>query len=89
MNDRKPPTLKFPCTFPLKIIGKNEAGFKPMVLKILKKHVPDLDLREVSEHKSSGDKFLSVSAMFKAKSRKQVDDLYIELTGNKKILWVL
>ena len=89
MNDRKLPALKFPCTFPLKVFGRNEADFKPLVLTILKKHVPDLDLREVSEHTSSGDKYLSVSTMFTAKNRKQVDDLYIELTGNKKVLWVL
>jgi putative lipoic acid-binding regulatory protein len=89
MNDQKQAALTFPCTFPMKVIGRNEADFKSLVLGIMKKHVPDLDLRAVSARTSSGEKYLSISTMFTAKSRKQVDDLYIELTGNKKVLWVL
>ena len=75
--------------FPLKIIGNNEEGFKPMVLEILHRHVPDLDEREVSQHLSSGGKYCSVSVSFIATTRKQVDDLYSELTNNEKVKWVL
>ncbi len=83
------PTLTFPMEFPLKIIGDNGEGFKEMVLEILHRHVKDLDEREVSARLSSGGKFCSISVRFMAKTRKQVDDLYIELTHNEKVKWVL
>jgi len=83
------PKLTFPMEFPLKIIGSNVEGFKPMVLEILHRHVPDLDEREVGFHLSSGAKYCSVSVSFIAKTRKQVDDLYVELTQNEKVKWVL
>jgi putative lipoic acid-binding regulatory protein len=89
MEKEVKPKLKFPTEFPLKIIGINEEGFKPMVLEILHRHVPDLDEREISQHMSSGGKYCSVAVSFIAKSRKQVDDLYIELTHNEKVKWVL
>ena len=83
------PKLTFPMEFPLKIIGTNEEGFKPMVLEILHRHVKDLDERDVSDRLSSGGAYCSISVTFMAKTRKQVDDLYIELTNNKKIKWVI
>jgi putative lipoic acid-binding regulatory protein len=83
------PQLKFPMEFPLKVIGENEEGFELLVLEILKRHVPDLDERGISQRLSSGGKYCSVSVSFIAKTRKQVDDLYIELTQNKKVKWVL
>jgi uncharacterized protein len=83
------PKLNFPMEFPLKIIGTNEKGFKSMVLEILHRHVKDLDEREINDRLSSGGKYCSVSVTFMAKTRKQVDDLYIELTNNKKIKWVI
>ena len=83
------PKLTFPMEFPLKIIGNNEEGFKPMVLEILHRHVKDLDEREVKDRLSSGEKYCSVSVSFMAKTRKQVDDLYLELTHNEKVKWVL
>ena len=89
MEKEVKPRLKFPMEFPLKIIGNNEEGFKPRVLEILRRHVPDLDEREVNHHLSSGGKYCSVSVSFLAKTRKQVDDLYLELTHNEKIKWVL
>jgi len=89
MEKAEKPKLTFPMEFPLKIIGTNVEGFKTMVLEILHRHIKDLDEREVSDRLSSGGKYCSVSVSFMAKSRKQVDDLYIELTHNEKIKWVL
>ncbi len=89
MSDPKPRTLKFPCSFPLKVIGAQAADFQEMVLAIVRKHVPDLDERGVSSHVSSGGTYTSISCEFIAKNRQQVDDLYRELTAHPRIRWVL
>ena len=83
------PRFKFPCQFPLKVIGEQASDFPEMVLAIVRKHIPDLDDRDVSSRLSSGGKYCSVSCEFVAKDRTQVDDLYRELTSNPRIRWVL
>ncbi len=89
MGTGEKPKLKFPVEVPMRIIGINEEGYEQMVLDILRRHVPNLDEREISHHLSSGGKYCSVSVSFLAKTRKQVDDLYIELNNNKKVKWIL
>jgi putative lipoic acid-binding regulatory protein len=89
VNGSHKPTLKFPCEFPLKIIGEQADDFPELVLTIVRRHVPDLDERGVSSRLSSGGKYCSVSCEFVAKSRAQVDDLYRELTAHPRIRWVL
>jgi uncharacterized protein len=84
-----PPELKFPCEFPIKIIGDNSEAYAPLVIAILQKHVPDLNVDAVTTRSSSGGKYLSVSATFTAQSRRQVDDLYRALTAHPNVRWVL
>jgi putative lipoic acid-binding regulatory protein len=83
------PVLKFPCEFPLKVIGLEGTDFEPLVTEIVRKHVPDLDSREISSRLSSNGKYRSVSFQFIAKSKTQMDELYQELTANERIAWVL
>ena len=35
--------LEFPCSFPIKIMGRTEDGFAQLVLDIVLRHVPDFD----------------------------------------------
>lgn len=85
----RPQELKFPCEFPLKVIGENMDDFAIYVTEIVQRHVPDLDLGSTSHQLSGGGKYLSVSFLFTAASRDQVDDLYRELTASKRVKWVL
>ncbi|MCE1255483.1 MAG: DUF493 domain-containing protein [Anaerolineae bacterium] len=82
-------SLKYPCEFPIKVIGDNQEGYLPMVIAILQEHVPDLNVDAVTSKPSSGGKYLSVSATFTAKSRSQLDDLYRALSAHPNIRWVL
>ncbi len=82
-------SIQFPCEFPIKIIGVHGPGFEEEITSILLRHVPDLLPENVIHRSSSGGKYLSVSAVFIAQTREQVDKLYIELTGNPKVKFVL
>lgn len=88
-NSDPKPKLKFPTEFPLKVVGVEAEDFTEMVTAIVKKHVPDLDSREITSRLSSGGKYRSVSFQFIAKSKEQMDELYRELTANERIKWVL
>lgn len=81
--------LEFPCVFPLKVIGIKEDDFDAYVEEVVRRHVPDLDPDKISHKDSDGGKYRSVSFVFLAQSREQVDDLYRELTASKRVKWVL
>jgi putative lipoic acid-binding regulatory protein len=78
--------LEFPCSFPLKAIGKNTDGFETFVVNTVRKHVPELSETAISSRSSTGDKYLSVTVTFMAQSQTQLDALYREFSGSERIL---
>jgi uncharacterized protein len=81
--------LKFPCTFPLKAIGKNAADFEDLVVAIARKHIPQFDETSISRRPSNGDKYLGITITFTAESQQQLDGLYQELGDSEKVLMLL
>jgi putative lipoic acid-binding regulatory protein len=79
----------FPCTFPLKAFGRNSDDFEAVVIEILRRHVPDLDESAISSRLSSGNVYRAVTATFTARSREQLDALYLELSRHEQVLMVL
>jgi putative lipoic acid-binding regulatory protein len=79
----------FPCSFPLKAIGRNSADFEALVIEIVRRHVPELEADAVSSRTSGGNAYRSVTATFMAHSREQLDALYAELSAHEQILMVL
>ncbi|HZY40973.1 MAG TPA: DUF493 domain-containing protein [Anaerolineae bacterium] len=89
MLDDTESIFKFPCAFPIKAIGKHSHDFESIVLTIIQRHVPDLDRATVTSRPSGGGNYLAVTATFTARSRAQLDALYIELSGHEQVLMVL
>jgi len=81
-------TIKFPCIFPLKVMGLNTDAFSLAVTDIVNKHIP-VEHVSFSSRLSSGDKYLSITATFTATSREQLDALYRELNGHELVLMTL
>lgn len=80
--------LKFPCSFPLKVMGLNTEEFSKTVLSIFHKHL-DPDKIMVSGRSSSGDKYLSLTVTFNAESKEQLDAIYRELNSHRLVLMTL
>ena len=89
MEKPNAPQIEFPLVFPLKVIGKNENDFEPFVVEIVLRHFPDLLEENIISHLSSGDKYISVTVEFWAKSREQVDALCTELGSHKRVMTLL
>ncbi len=89
MSDENDPIIEYPIHFPLKVIGLDEADFADFVIGIVRRHVPELLEENITSRLSGGDKYRSVSFEFIAKSREQVDALYVELSSHKRILMIL
>jgi uncharacterized protein len=81
--------LKFPCLFPLKVMGLNTDGLYPAVHTILKKYVPDLDPGAFTSRLSSSAKYLSITITFTAHSSDQLNAIYQELNDHELVLMTL
>lgn len=81
--------LQFPCTFPIKIMGRMEEGFADAMVEVVLRHAPDFDAATVSMKASSGNKYLSLTCTINAISKQQLDDLYREISGHPLVLMAL
>lgn len=81
--------LKFPCDFPIKVMGRESKDFEADVRAIFERHLGRLDPAQVNTRPSSSGNFLSVTVTFRAESQEQLDALYRDLTSNEKVLFCL
>ena len=81
--------LTFPCAFPIKVMGRTQAGFAQTVVAVVQKHAPDFDPATLEMRASRAGNYLSVTATIQATSRAQLDDLYRDLTSHPMVTMVL
>jgi putative lipoic acid-binding regulatory protein len=85
----EPSLLEYPCIFPIKIMGRSQAGFAQAVMEIVLRHAPDFDPASLEMKSSKKGKYLSLTCVIQARSREQVDDLYRELCDHPMVVMVL
>lgn len=81
--------LKFPTSFPIKIMGKDEPGFHAAVAEIVARHVAPLDTLTVKRQPSREGRFVSVTVTIEAQSREQLDALYRDLSAHDLVIMAL
>jgi len=81
--------LTFPCSFPIKVMGVAADDFDALVVTLIRRHAPDLMEGAVRTRLSRQGKYMSVTVTLQAQSRLQLDDIYRELTGDKRVLMAL
>ncbi len=81
--------LKFPCTFPIKAMGRSEAGFDDLVVEIVRRHAPDLREGAVKTRASRQGRWVSVTVTIQATSKGQLDAIYQALTDHEKVVMCL
>lgn len=81
--------LTFPCTFPIKIMGRTQDGFAQAVCDVVRKHAADFDPAALEMRSSKEGNWLSVTATVNARSREQLDNLYRELVAHPMVKMVL
>ncbi len=85
----KEKVFEFPCSYPLKVVGKNTNEFYSIVSAIVERHVaPDVRVA-YSSRLSSGEKYMSVTATFVVESEEQLSAIYKELNDNDLVLMTL
>ncbi len=81
--------LKFPCVFPMKVMGRREDGFAQTVSEIVMRHADDFHPETMEMRTSKNGRYLSLTVTINARSREQLDALYRELSGHRMVMMVL
>ncbi len=81
--------MKFPCIFPIKVMGANEEDFARLVLTIVQKHAVISPDEEMTSRTSRNGRFISVTVHIRAESQEQVDAIYRELSAHERVLMLL
>jgi putative lipoic acid-binding regulatory protein len=82
-----PPT--FPCSFPIKAIGRAEGDFDALVAAIVRRHAPDLSEAAIRTRPSGKGTYVSVTVTIRATSRAQLDAIYTELGSHPAVVMAL
>ena len=81
--------LKFPCEYPIKIVGKANNEFETFVLSVLHQHFPDLTEGSLETRHSRDNTYLAITVTVNAISKAQLDAVYQELSTSKLVMMVL
>ncbi|GIK26634.1 MAG: UPF0250 protein [Betaproteobacteria bacterium] len=81
--------LKFPCDFPIKVMGQRQDGFAQAVLEVVLRHAPDFDAAAMEMRPSAKGNYMSLTCAIRAVSREQLDALYRELSAHPLVKVVL
>jgi uncharacterized protein len=81
--------LSFPCAFPIKAMGKADDDFDALIVEIVRKFSPDLQEGAVKSRLSKEGGYVSVTVTIQALSQEQLDNIYMQLTAEKRVLMAL
>lgn len=81
--------LKFPCDFPIKVMGQRQDGFAQAMLEVVLHHAPDFDAAAMEMRPSAKGNYMSLTCTIRAVSREQLDALYSELSAHPLVKVVL
>jgi uncharacterized protein len=84
-----PPLIAFPCTFPIKVMGKTHGEFATTMVTAIQVIVPEFSAEHVDMRASSGGKYISLTCRVYVMSQQQLDDVYRMLTAHPMVKFAL
>ena len=81
--------IEFPCSFPIKMMGRDTPEFRATVRSLVEKHTGPIDDSAVSDAVSRKGNFVSVTITVIATSQDQLDDIYRDVSSHDDVLMAL
>ncbi|MCK6372260.1 MAG: DUF493 domain-containing protein [Gammaproteobacteria bacterium] len=82
--------LKFPCRFPIKVMGLHAGDFQALVVTLVSEQAgTTVTAADISSRPSRNGRYLAVTVTIDAESRAQLDGIYRALTASERVLIVL
>ncbi|MAZ66977.1 MAG: hypothetical protein CMF25_07685 [Kangiellaceae bacterium] len=87
MTDKIADMLEFPCRYPLKVMGHNEAEFINLAMEIIQMHCPG-DYSPTTSTSRTG-KYVSLTVHIHLKEPEQLERVYQQLSSHPKVKTIL
>jgi putative lipoic acid-binding regulatory protein len=81
--------IRFPCSFPIKMMGRDTEEFRATAREIVEKHAGVVADEAVKTAFSRNGNFVSVTVTIIATSQEQLDDIYRDATAHDDVLMAL
>lgn len=81
--------IDFPCDFSIKIIGLNTESYLNDIKKIVYKHYTNVDEVKFACKPSKNANYLAITATVHARSKPELDALYMDLTKHPNVKMAL
>ena len=81
--------LQFPCSFPIKMMGRADAGFGDIAIHLIERHVGEISKDRIQTTTSRNGNFVSVTITIDAQSQQQLDKIYNDLSKQEDVLVAL
>ena len=81
--------MDFPCSFPIKMMGRDTPEFRSTVRELVEKHTGPLDDDTIQSSSSRNGRFVSITITVSAQSQEQLDNIYREVTAHDDVLMAL
>ena len=86
INNGEETLFKFPCAFPIKAMGRGIIGLEETIVGIVRNHVAAEDIKSVVTRPSSHNNYIGVTITITARSKAQLDAIYMDLTSHPEVL---
>ena len=83
------PKIKFPCLYPIKVIGHAVDTFRPQVLKVIERHTGKLDPDLIELRPSKHSNYLSITITIAATGELQLRSIFGDLKEIESVKLVL
>ena len=87
MNDET--LLKFPCSFPIKMMGRDTEEFRHAARMLVEKHTGPISDDAIKNAVSRNGNFVSMTITVNALSQQQLDDIYRDVSSHDEVLMAL
>ena len=81
--------LEFPCRFEIKAMGRQSPEFEGQISEIVHRHLSGAPILGTRARCSRQVRYVSVTCVIHAASRKQLDAIYLDLNSEPEVLMTL
>jgi len=81
--------MTFPCSFPIKLMGRETEEFRQTARELVEKHTGPLGDDAIESALSRNGRFVSVTITVIAESREQLDNIYRDATAHDDVIMAL
>ena len=81
--------IEFPCSFPIKMMGRDTPGFRATARDLVEKHAGPVADEAIQTNLSRNGRFVSVTVTIIATSQQQLDDIYRDVSSHDDVLMAL